>query len=97
MMAKCDWCRQEMLDVNSCTIEFVHFPDGQPMPSIVYYARDNCHDCNVKPGGYHHPGCDMEICPKCGGQLISCGCPDDDEDENEEMDWAEQHANLGRI
>ncbi len=33
-----------------------------------------CHDCNARPGEYHHPGCDMEVCPKCGGQLISCGC-----------------------
>lgn len=33
-----------------------------------------CHDCNVQDEGYHHPGCDMEICPKCGGQLITCLC-----------------------
>lgn len=33
-----------------------------------------CHDCNVEEGKMHHLGCDMEICPFCFGQLISCGC-----------------------
>ncbi len=33
-----------------------------------------CHDCHAKEGEYHLPGCDMERCPFCGGQLISCNC-----------------------
>ena len=35
-----------------------------------------CGDCHVVRGGHHHPGCDMARCPRCGRQLISCGCWD---------------------
>jgi hypothetical protein len=33
-----------------------------------------CHDCGAIEGEFHNHGCDMEICPFCGGQLISCSC-----------------------
>jgi hypothetical protein len=36
--------------------------------------RETCHDCGVKLDQYHVPGCDVECCPGCGGQLISCDC-----------------------
>ena len=36
--------------------------------------RATCHDCGVKEGQLHLPGCDMERCPFCGHQLISCDC-----------------------
>lgn len=35
---------------------------------------ESCHDCGAKPQHFHHEGCDMERCPRCKGQLISCGC-----------------------
>jgi len=86
-MAKCDWCEQKMSDAETTTCtgnNKVEFPDGTNLWSIIYdpsygEADHRCHDCNVMRGGKHHPGCDMERCPKCSGQLISCGCLDDDE------------------
>ncbi len=35
-----------------------------------------CHDCNAPVGGFHHPGCDVEECPRCHLQAIGCGCID---------------------
>ena len=32
----------------------------------------NCGDCGAKPGQLHIPGCDMEECPICGKQIITC-------------------------
>ena len=33
-----------------------------------------CHDCGCIEGEIHELGCDMEICPFCGEQLLSCDC-----------------------
>jgi len=34
----------------------------------------SCGDCGASEGQYHELGCDLEECPICFGQLISCGC-----------------------
>jgi hypothetical protein len=37
--------------------------------------EDTCPGCGVAPGELHADGCDIERCPYCGSQLISCLCP----------------------
>jgi len=41
-----------------------------------YDANERCHDCQIinKKGNIHHLKCDMEECPRCKRQLISCKC-----------------------
>ena len=39
-----------------------------------YTASRPCHDCRVSAGQLHVMGCDVEVCPACGEQLICCAC-----------------------
>ena len=89
-MAICKHCEKDMLVVDSC-IELpimVNDKEGfNPIPygqetrfrGHVYNPENRCHDCNVKFGGFHHPGCDWEECPICHEQIISCYCHEEGE------------------
>jgi len=37
-------------------------------------AKTPCHDCAAVGGQYHCEGCDVEQCPRCRNQMISCDC-----------------------
>lgn len=77
--ATCGTCQQPM-NGSACgdtylirDREYDRIPYGsEPHP----HQRDHCGDCNAPRGGLHHPGCDVERCPRCLGQSISCGCDD---------------------
>lgn len=76
-MVKCNDCGKEMLRAKTCSAKRIWIQGVlYPRDSIHFDKNERCHDCNIenKKGNYHHFGCDMEKCPKCGGQLISCGC-----------------------
>ena len=34
----------------------------------------HCPDCLVEVGQLHVPGCDLEVCPRCAQQVMTCRC-----------------------
>ena len=67
--------------------EKTYLIDGIDYPRIPFGSEAEdwgagdgpCHDCRALKGQLHDPGCDVERCPKCGGQAIYCasdGCED---------------------
>lgn len=77
-MAICDYCNKEMTDHVGCTLS--EYSDMGKKPYKRIPSDKNCGDCGCPKGTYHHPGCDVEKCPKCNGQAISCNCVVDDDE-----------------
>jgi predicted Zn-ribbon and HTH transcriptional regulator len=78
-MVKCKDCKKEMKDnkTDSCNYGCIKIGDKWYKRDTQYFdINERCHDCGIenKNGNIHHWGCDIERCPKCKGQLISCGC-----------------------
>ena len=79
-MAKCEACGREMLTAKGCAFKYVKTTDGKYYKRLKFgeegwaYESERCGDCGAMPGNYHHPGCDIERCPICGCQLLSCSC-----------------------
>ena len=92
-MAICKVCQREMNEADGCIVEPIRTEDGllNPIPfgseldPIQSTTRKNgtprrCDDCGATPGNHHHPGCDIEECPRCHGQLLSCDCVVEEEE-----------------
>lgn len=77
-MAICRVCKKDMTEADGCTAnKHIEYADGVRLPASTEHFDEpdgRCHDCRAKHGKYHHTGCDVERCPRCGRQLISCGC-----------------------
>lgn len=72
----CNACGQ-FDNTDTCTEHIVRFEDGQEFKRSCFHFDDpdgKCLGCGIKHGGIHHLGCDVEECPRCGGQLITCYC-----------------------
>jgi hypothetical protein len=88
-VAVCSFCNQEMTVAEGCvttpiTIKGRAYANVRFGTEPGYRKRRGrpvarCGDCNVVMGAVHHHGCDMEVCPRCRGQAILCGCVWDDE------------------
>ncbi len=65
--------------------------NGESYERIAYgkeadeWPHEACHDCGVLKGQYHVPlVCDVEQCPRCGHQVIGCGCAYEGDEEDGE-------------
>lgn len=79
-MAVCAFCQGEMTDTISCSVTAFHLA-GRHFALIPYGQETHwearsprCGDCGTPRGGWHHPGCDIQQCPACGWQMLSCEC-----------------------
>lgn len=79
----CKACGRDMLHSDGCGCSMIQIGDFKYMrvkvgdQTDLYEDHDSnsrCYDCNALYGHYHHIGCDVERCPKCGEQLFLCDC-----------------------
>lgn len=79
--AVCDDCGAHQHTGESCIagwvehegVRYLRIRYGDPGEKRGVEIPEQCHDCGVKLGGYHHLYCDNEVCPVCGDQLLYCG------------------------
>lgn len=87
--ATCEDCGQEMAPSQGCKMTHVSKSEEGASVKRIFCGEGPdwgadcpggvCSDCNAGPGQPHHPGCDVERCPSCGGQMLGClGEPDEE-------------------
>ena len=80
----CTYCKRDITKSDGCDIypvicHGVEYEQIKVGDENDYYENQPgavCEDCKATYGNYHHPGCDLERCPVCERQLLTCGCLD---------------------
>ena len=54
--------------------EYARTPYGSEPAPEGFTFQTNCGDCMALIGQYHGSGCDIERCPVCTFQMLSCDC-----------------------
>ena len=77
--AKCEDCQGYMLEAKGCNKAYMKMKGKWYKRDLGFWqdTGDRCHDCGAISGNIHHFGCDVERCPKCKNQLLSCECWDE--------------------
>lgn len=86
-MSNCSICDNEVPEADGCApdrkivvdgVELNPIPNGEEAwiddETPDKLAEQDCPNCGAENGKYHHPICDHEVCPNCGGQYIWCKC-----------------------
>jgi hypothetical protein len=77
-MPICKYCGKDTEDIKTitCISGYIEYEDSVSFSREPYSEdeEEKCSVCHVSPGAYHHKGCYMGRCPRCGERLVSCGC-----------------------
>jgi hypothetical protein len=52
----------------------IYYKSGRTEYILSTPYFEYCDDCLAKQGEYHYENCDIEVCPKCLRQKLSCDC-----------------------